>query len=155
MNSEPARLYRIQVGGKSGYIDAAGRVVIPPRYTSAGDFHEGLAVVGEPDPSGALDRVTNWVRQRVGVIDAAGNEVVPLQYDQIRDYAEGRAAFRSGKRYGFLDAGGSVVIQPIYDGAWEFSEGLATVQKGRAFAVIDPAGGQHGASRRHRRDQLQ
>src|SRR5215217_1652403 len=123
MSAEPPRLYRIQVGGKSGYIDATAPVAIPPRYTSADDFHEGLAVVGEPDPGGGIDRVTNSVRRRAGVIDTAGNEVIPLRYDQIRHYAGGRAAFRSGKRWGFLDATGAVAIEPIYEGAWHFSEG--------------------------------
>ena len=75
MTPQPINLYRIQVAGKSGYIDAAGRVVIPPQFTAADDFHERLAVVSEPDPAGGTDRVTNAPRRRVGVIDTAGNYI--------------------------------------------------------------------------------
>jgi hypothetical protein len=36
---------------RTGYIDKAGKVVIPAQYESASDFHEGLAAVGhEPAP---------------------------------------------------------------------------------------------------------
>jgi hypothetical protein len=40
-----------------GYIDAAGRVVIPARFGEANDFSEGLAVVrvGKPEPSNRRD----------------------------------------------------------------------------------------------------
>ena len=39
-------LYPIQDGGKLGYIDRNGKVVINPQFDWAGEFSEGLANVG-------------------------------------------------------------------------------------------------------------
>jgi WG containing repeat len=42
----PLRLYRVQVGGKYGYIDRTGHLVIPAQFYRAEEFSEGLAAVG-------------------------------------------------------------------------------------------------------------
>jgi hypothetical protein len=150
MATDAKRLYPVVVGGKRGaggklgYIDARGELVIPPRYDVAQSFNDGLAVVANWYPDRRTDPVNTLWRQQTGVIDLAGAEVVPLRYDQIRDYAEGRAAFRSGRKWGFLDAGGAEVVKPQFAEADSFSEGVAVVETGpqakRVFAVIDPGG---------------
>jgi hypothetical protein len=33
------------VSGKFGFVDANGKVVVPPKFEDASDFHEGLARV--------------------------------------------------------------------------------------------------------------
>ncbi len=57
----------LQNSGKFGYIDKAGKVVIPFLYDYAAPFSEGLAYVCQGD--------------KFGYIDAAGNVVVPIVYD--------------------------------------------------------------------------
>lgn len=52
-----------------GYCDAAGKLSIPARFSYAGEFISGYAVVAGEDG--------------FGVIDAAGNVVVDLQYDTL------------------------------------------------------------------------
>jgi len=62
-------LFRVVIGGKAGYIDQTGQVVIPPRFNpyyiepGAGDFAEGLALVFVSDSLGFIDetgRVLNF-----------------------------------------------------------------------------------------------
>ena len=36
-------------GGLHGYIDKSGVLVIPPQFKQTGNFHEGLAYVGDPE----------------------------------------------------------------------------------------------------------
>lgn len=49
-------LFPIVRGGKWGYIDQMGKVVIEPQYDGAGDFSEGLAWVGKGIQRGYIDR---------------------------------------------------------------------------------------------------
>ena len=46
----------IEVGGKRGYIDKTGRVVIPCKYDQANDFHDGLARVYIGDKGYFIDK---------------------------------------------------------------------------------------------------
>lgn len=43
-------------GGKRGYIDKTGRLVIPCRFSEAHDFHDGLALVEEDRTRGFIDK---------------------------------------------------------------------------------------------------
>jgi hypothetical protein len=74
-------LYQIVQGGKSGYIDATGKLVINPQFDNAGDFHEGFADV--------------VVKDRSGYIDKTGKLVVPPQFDDNSRFSEGLAAIGS------------------------------------------------------------
>ncbi|PYO91531.1 MAG: hypothetical protein DMD58_04020 [Gemmatimonadetes bacterium] len=64
------RLYQIRVNQQGGYIDATGRVIIPPRFDEAGDFAEGLAPAlvegkwGFIDATGTASGVTSITRGR-------------------------------------------------------------------------------------------
>ena len=46
----------VQISGKYGYIDEAGRVVIAPRFDRAGKFNYGLAIVDDQDMKGVIDK---------------------------------------------------------------------------------------------------
>ncbi|MDP2996135.1 MAG: WG repeat-containing protein [Bryobacterales bacterium] len=103
-------------GGRWGYKDAAGRVVIQPRFEVAGEFSaQGLAAV--VDEGG-------WA-----YIDAGGRLVIrPLIVDNGPDYfEEGLARFRRGGAVGFFARNGQVVIEAKFAFALPFSEGLAAV----------------------------
>ena len=39
-------LVMVRVGGKDGYMDTTGKMIIEPQFESAGSFSEGLASVG-------------------------------------------------------------------------------------------------------------
>ena len=100
---------------KKGYIDRAGRLVIPFRYDYANGFCDGRATVTIGKSHGIIDRTGRWI-------------VEPGKYDKLGVYTEGLCAFCKGDHWGFLDTDGNVVIPPLYKEAGAFSEGLCVVQ---------------------------
>jgi len=114
-----AMLTPFEKGGKWGYKDTAGKVVIPPRYQVAQEFSpEGIAAV--VDQKG-------WA-----YIDARGSILIrPLVVDNGPDYfAENLARFASDGKVGFFDRHGKVAIDPVHEFAMPFSEGRAAVCRG-------------------------
>jgi hypothetical protein len=104
--------------GKYGYRDAAGAFVIAPQFDYAGEFSEGLAVVGVgkyPD--------TKW-----GYINRLGQVVVPAQFAGAHDFSEGMAAVSLGGKLGYIDITGKLVVPPQFDEALKFSGGRARVR---------------------------
>jgi hypothetical protein len=122
-------LFRIVVGGKAGYIDPNGTVIIPPQFVSpgnhGGDFFEGLARVGASDGKGYY-------------IDAAGKRVARVF---AGDFFEGVARSGTGNRFGYADKRGKTVIPPQFYFAQEFRQGRAAVMlaDGR-WGYIDKSG---------------
>ena len=64
--------------GKLGFIDKAGKQVIPPKYNDAQPFSEGLAVVR--------------LEGKYGYIDRSGKMVIPPQFSDAGPFSEGLAA---------------------------------------------------------------
>jgi hypothetical protein len=98
-------------GDRYGYKDAAGKVVLPPRYQMAQDFTpRGLACVVEAD---------EW-----RCIDPRGNELLrPYIYDNGPDYfAEGLARFVEAGKLGFFDDSGARVIPARFEFVTPFAE---------------------------------
>lgn len=97
-----------------------GDEVIPPQFSIAWDFSEGLASVWARD-GGVL---------RAGAIDQSGELKIPLNFSSLRGFKSGYAGactHGSTKKCGFISRDGRWVINPVYDEAWDFSDGLATV----------------------------
>lgn len=112
---------------KYGYIDATGRLAIPPRFERASDFHDGLAWVEE----------SMWLDGPRGFIDKTGRIVIPFrEQSDVPRFSEGLAAVGFGAEaqtpggYGFIDKTGRTVIDPRFTYAGDFSEGLAWVHVG-------------------------
>ena len=124
----------MKIDGKMGFIDAAGKAVIPPTFAAAEPFHEGLAAVMAED--GGLWRFIN----------KAGEFAFPGAWGEIRSFSEGRALIRPFKSgpYGFIDASGKELIPARYWQASTFSGGLARVEEKNdetgLWGYIDPMG---------------
>ena len=134
------RLYPVHVDGKSGFIDAQGRIVVDAKFGMAGDFREGLALVGDvfPDETPVMPGL---VKRRIGFINAVGEPVTPQHFDM----AEGLAAVRPGeaKEMSYIDASGQTVIPAIACAlAGPFRDGLARLQgpQGEAVGYINRGG---------------
>ncbi len=69
------------MNGVYGYIDAAGTMIIPPRFSAAFSFKGGLARIEQPGSD------------KQGFIDKQGTVVIPPQFAQgTSDFSEGLAA---------------------------------------------------------------
>jgi len=106
-----------------GFIDATGRMIVPPTHFNARDFHEGLAAMeGEVTTSGSDGGTVKW-----GFIARTGEFVIPPQYGIVHDFSEGLAAVNNDGKFGYIDSTGKVVIPIEFEYATKFSEGLAAV----------------------------
>jgi hypothetical protein len=124
-------LFTVTVDGRSGFIDANGKVVIPPTFEKAYSFRDGLAAV--------------MVGGRWGFIDAKGRQVIDPQFAEVGFFSEGLASFRKtpAGKWGYINASGEVLLEPRFDSAGEFRNGVAQVAfetaRGRALALIADA----------------
>lgn len=124
-------LAAVLVGGKIGFVDTTGKMVIAPQYYSptylsnnvvdhAPEFHEGLAPVGVD--SGAA---------HIGFIDRTGKLVIPAIYKDAGYFSSGAAPVRVAKAdalYGYIGHDGKDITGPKFQTAWDFTEGTAMVK---------------------------
>jgi hypothetical protein len=159
---ESPRLYMVTVGGKTGFIDRTGKLVIAPKFDlvwfphawsgEEEDFSEGMARIKVDAGRSPLTTFTKYLN---GFIDAKGDVRIPPQYEEAEDFSEGLAAVQvstwqegyntTKDRYGYIDRSGAVVIKPRFNSADSFHEGLAEIEvKGGGGRItcgyIDAAG---------------
>jgi hypothetical protein len=117
-------LFPVPIGGKYGYIDTSGRVVIKPSFEQEAEFVNGFALVKEKD-------------LEVKVIDTFG-QVIFTFTNPNSNYWIYEHSFSDGllavydiiqKRYGFIDNKGKWVIKPKFYEVTEFTNGLAGAWK--------------------------
>jgi len=121
----PRRLFTVCDNRGYGYIDAAGKVVIPLEFDMALDFSEGLAAVSVDD--------------KFGFIDETGGLVIRPQFADARGFSEGLAAVNNDvfqDKWGYVDKSGRVVIPHQFKQAFDFSEGLAPVEVEREGGIL-------------------
>lgn len=150
-----------------GYVDASGRMALPPVYTNALDFQDnGLAVVEKGGKNGVIDSTGRFVVEPVydsispfkeglaaasdksgaRVIDQSGRVITPKSYSFIMPYSEGRALFYvSGQdgssNYGYLDREGREAVPAKYQEGTDFRQGKAVVKvKEKEYRLIGPNG---------------
>ena len=78
-------------GGKVGFIDRHGRVVVPPKYDQASAFCEGSAVVCIACKGSWNGEFLEFHGGRWGYIDVEGRVVVPLEYEAATPFRDGQA----------------------------------------------------------------
>lgn len=95
--------YAVDEGGKCGYIDAAGRYIIPAQYDRGYTFINGLASV-------TLGYDTRF-------IDPAGKTVFSLP-DRMRSFGfderDDTAIVESRTGKGFIDRSGRIAVAPVF-----------------------------------------
>jgi len=104
----------IQKGGKWGFIDKTGKVVIQPQFYWVEEFSEGLASFETEDG-------------KHGYLDESGKIVVEPQFDRAEAFSEGLAPVAKKFEWGFIDKTGKLVIPLQYEYAHGFTDGLAPV----------------------------
>lgn len=125
-----------------GYLDGSGNVVIPPQFTIARSFSEGLAAV------------QHEVGGLFGYVDKSGKMVIPCQFvgysvpverdDKfvMMDFFEGLAvaSVEVEAGFGYLDQQGKWTIEPKFSRADPFSGAYAQVWQGNESMWIDRLG---------------
>jgi WG containing repeat len=97
-----------------GYVDfSCSHIVIPPQFSYAYGFSEGVAAVK--------------VGEKWGFINTAGKLAISPQFDGVgyKGFAEGLMNVKIGSQWGVIDHTGSFVIPPKFYHLERFSEGLA------------------------------
>lgn len=107
-------LAKVTVDGKAGFIDSTGKLVIPAKYSDAGEFNEGLAPFENS-------------KGKWGYINSDGKTAIPAAYDWAISFHEGLGLVQVGKLWGFIDRNGKIVIEPKFEEASSFQEGFAVV----------------------------
>lgn len=114
-------------GGKKGYWDAAGTVVVKPQYRTASPFVNGLAVVVQKKETALLDLSGSVV------LSGPYKEALPLSGNLI-------AASKDGELWGIFGRDGSNVLAPEYNAIWGLYKGLVHFQKGAFTGLMLPNG---------------
>jgi hypothetical protein len=130
-------LLPIQQGGKWGYINRSGEVVIKPQFDSAEPFAEGLALVRYPPRKKPLKpgEKTAELVAGIGFVDHTGKLVIQLEnplHLNGDSFSEGLTKYwtwepNKGDVYGYIDKTGKVVVQARFTDASQFVDGLAAV----------------------------
>lgn len=157
--SEGGRLFPVKSGKMAVFIDADGTVIIPPLFTDAKGFTEGLAAVQDADSGkwGYIDRTGNFVIQPQfkmafpfseglaavelesggdGFIDDTGKLVILGSGGPIHD---GLIRIRTKEKTVFADKNGATVLEVPYD-AWQVGGGLIAFMKNRWMGFMDRTG---------------
>jgi hypothetical protein len=160
-----ARVYvsDASAGLLGGYIDASGHVAIPPRFSDAGDFSEGLAAVCVDGKYGYINNSGAWVIQPrfdwagpfshgiapgtlSGVtvqIDTAGNYSIRPRtagFETPFGFSNGLAMVDVDGKWGYINTAGEVVIAPQFARAMPFSDGVALVYVNGKAGYLDTSG---------------
>jgi hypothetical protein len=128
---KPGELYPVLKGGKYGYIDHSGKIVIEPQFFMGTRFAEDLAMV----------MVTGKdKRHKCGFIDKQGNMVIEAKFDGGAPFSEGLATVRVGRKAGVINKKGEIVIEPKFERVSRFHDGLAAaviVRETRGLTASD------------------
>ena len=121
---------RVELDGKTGYIDETGKLVIPAQFESGGrfGFHR------------APELAAIWKDGKCGMIDRSGKIVIEPKYDNFGEFLVGSIEVHVGERVGLVSRTGKVLIEPKYDDVYYFSEGLACVVLDGKFGFVGEAG---------------
>ncbi|MHC4117359.1 MAG: WG repeat-containing protein [Planctomycetota bacterium] len=127
-------------GGKFGYIDRTGKLVIKPRFDWAYAFSDGMARV----------RIGVPREGKFGFIDKTGTLAIQPRFVDARDFSEGFAIVNiggkrkdgsvEGGKWGFVDTSGKVIIVPDADNIGDFCDGLARISVGEECGFVDKTG---------------
>ena len=97
-----------------GYVNTKGEIIVPPDFTYAEDFNNGLAVV--VSDKGA------------GIINTDGEYVIDPRFNSIKSFENDKyAPAKQGEKWGYINKKGDFVIAPQFDDARSFGGGKYAV----------------------------
>ncbi len=159
--SEGLISFRKKAQDKAGYINEAGKVIIPPRFSYAGPFESGRAIVN----------VSEDYKNQYGLIDKTGVYIIEPKYHDIQLLGEERASVAKAIDPEYPQAGtifalantitGVFLTDFIYDSMNEFERQYSSATKGIVSYFININGRRawnlpviHGVGTLSLKDQL-
>ena len=165
-NAESQELYRIQVGGKCGFINEKGKLVIEPQFDRAYWYFSDnvcFAELGERkgliDVDGKfvaeLDASINWVRQfrkgvatfranngKEGIVNKSGEILLPATFKEVfYDENNGFLVEDTLGNYGYVNYQGDIILPCQNKVVRTFNEGLMVVgNKNNKYGYVDTKG---------------
>ncbi|MBU0487436.1 MAG: WG repeat-containing protein [Bacteroidetes bacterium] len=148
-------------GGRYGYIDVNGKIIIKSRFAGAKNFSNGMAEVkNRKNLWGFIDKTGNQVidyKYRITspfsceravvfnniwacIINKQGGVVNDSSFRYVSSYHSGQALVRTKKGCYFIDIDGKKSTGKVYDDAKPFKNGVAFVKNKKLWAVIDTLG---------------
>ena len=95
-------IFAVKKGGKWGYIDGYGKVIIPLEYEEVGNFSEGLAAVRKDG---------KW-----GYINLKNEVVIPIEFtNEVGFFKNGGAEYYTDRGAGLINLKGEIIAEPKYD----------------------------------------
>ena len=162
---ESKELYRIQVGGKCGFINERGKLVIEPQFDKAyWVFGDSIcyAEIGERkgliNTDGEfvteLDKSIFWIYQfnngvatftidtgKEGIINKSGEIILPAIYKSIiKDDDNGFIIEDTLGNYGYVSVQGDFIVPCKYNAVSGFNEGLMVVVTNQKYGYVDSTG---------------
>lgn len=151
-------LLRVQRGGRWGYINTKGEMIIPARFADAGDFVDGRALVKQEDGTCAVQYAkgtraglpaepASLTIGHDGLIVLRDEEDYRLYslntgsyltsaYDKIEVEDDGYVAVQKDKKWGILTQNGTISVLPRYYYLSYMGEGAYAV-RGAADASVE------------------
>jgi hypothetical protein len=102
-------LARFRTGGKIGFFDKRGKVVIQAKYAFARPFSEGLAAVCDYCREVREAEHAAMVGGKWGFINTRGALVIPLQFEDATSFENGRSKVRVTGSWKYIDKKGAIV----------------------------------------------
>ena len=96
-------IFGVKKGGKWGYIDGYGKVIIPLEYEEVRNFSEGLAAVRKDG---------KW-----GYINPKNEIVIPIEFTnkEVGFFKNGGAEYYTDRGAGLINLKGEIIAEPKYD----------------------------------------
>jgi len=162
--AEDTTLHPAHVGGKVGFIDHTGQLVIPAKFTDGRPFDGPRGPACEGRRWGLIDRTGEWVvspepgrppvfqedrapvfglgegGRYCGYVDLSNQMVIPARFEDCRPFREGLAAAKQNGKWGFLGPAGVWFIEPQYDFARNYSDAKAAVWMTGRMGFLNRAG---------------
>lgn len=156
----PACCQYVRSLGAYGYIDTAGKLVVPPRFDHGASFSEGLAAVVQRNKTGYIDKDevfvirpafdtampfangVAWVsvNRQFGLIDKTGAYLLDPAFEYVEPFSGGLSAVKPDELWGYVNIRGEMVIEPRFVEAGPFRDGLARVRLPGQVLFINAAG---------------
>jgi len=122
-------LYPVLKGGKYGYIDGTGKMVLEPQYLMASRFAEDLALV-------------LTAKKKCGYINREGKFEIADQYEGCAPFSEGYATIKMKGKAGVINKKGDIVVDPSFVRIGRFHDGLAAavIARGASNRTVEDGG---------------